>query len=66
MGNKILIYDNGQRYEIDADLIYVPWFVSGRRSGKTQMAIEISKQMIEKLKEENKNDTVSIPNIGQG
>lgn len=26
MGNKILIYENGQTYEIDSDLIYVPTF----------------------------------------
>lgn len=26
MGNKILIYHDGQRYEIDSDLIYVPKF----------------------------------------
>ena len=26
MGNKILIYENGQRYEIDSDQIYVPKF----------------------------------------
>lgn len=26
MGNKILIYDNGQTYQIDSDLIYVPSF----------------------------------------
>lgn len=29
MGNKILIYENGQRYEMDSDLIYTPWFVGG-------------------------------------
>lgn len=26
MGNKILIYENGQRYEIDSEQIYVPKF----------------------------------------
>lgn len=25
MGNKILIYDQGQRYEIDDELIYKPF-----------------------------------------
>lgn len=47
MGKLVTIYDNGQRYEIDSDLIYVPWFVSEKRD-----------------KEENKNDTVSIPPTG--
>ena len=60
MGKQILIYDNGQRYEIDSDLIYVPWFVGGRKSGKTLMFALIAEQMIEKLEEENKNDTVSV------
>ena len=27
MGDRVLIYDQGQVYEIDADLIYVPTFV---------------------------------------
>lgn len=26
MGNKVVIYDTGQTYEIDSDLIYVPVF----------------------------------------
>ena len=26
MGKEILIYDNGQVYEVDSDLIYVPTF----------------------------------------
>ena len=26
LGNKIIIYENGQRYEIDSALIYVPVF----------------------------------------
>lgn len=26
MGTKITIYENGQTYEIDSDLIYVPIF----------------------------------------
>jgi hypothetical protein len=44
MGNKILIYENGQRYEMDSDLIYLPWFIAGRRSGKTNMAMEALRQ----------------------
>ena len=26
MGNRILIYESGQRYEIDQELIYIPKF----------------------------------------
>ena len=48
MGDKILIYDNGNRYEIDSDLLYIPWFAGEKK----------------KDKEENKNDTESISNTG--
>lgn len=44
MGKPILIYHDGQRYEIDSDHIYIPWFIAGRRSGKTNMAMEALKQ----------------------
>lgn len=47
MGNKILIYDHGQTYEIDSDLIYVPQFQS----------VNGFQQMLKV--EENKNDTES-------
>ena len=39
MGNKILIYHDGQRYEIDSDLIYTPWFV-----GDNLRSIEVSRR----------------------
>lgn len=42
MGNKVIIYDSGQVYEIDSDLIYVPVF--GLRSGKTLIATELMEQ----------------------
>lgn len=34
MGNKILIYENGQRYEIDSDQIYVPKFDTVKKEDK--------------------------------
>ena len=55
MGNKVVIYDTGQTYEIDSDLIYTPWFVAGRRSGKTLMVMAV----LEKAKEQSIADTVS-------
>ncbi len=55
MGNKVIIYDTGQTYEIDSDLIYTPWFVAGRRNGKTLMVMAA----LEKAKEHGMNDTVS-------
>ena len=39
MGKQILIYENGQRYEIDSELIYTPWFVGGNLR-----SIEVSKR----------------------
>lgn len=44
MGDKILIYHDGQKSMIDSDLIYIPWFIAGRRSGKTNMAMEALRQ----------------------
>lgn len=38
MGNKILIYHDGQRYMLDSVLIYIPWFV-----GDKLRSIEVSK-----------------------
>lgn len=55
MGNKVIIYDTGQTYEIDSDLIYIPWFVAGRRNGKTLMVMAA----LEKVKEQSMADTVS-------
>lgn len=52
MGNKILIYDNGQRYEIDSDLIYVPWFV-----GDKIVSVDVF------VKEENKNENTKQDSI---
>ena len=46
MGKQILIYDNGQRYEMDSDLIYVPWFV-----GDKVRSVDVFE------KEENKDET---------
>ncbi len=60
MGNKILIYENGQRYEMDSDQIYVPYFLLGRRSGKTNMAIELLKQA-----EANGMSTLTIGNTNE-
>ena len=48
MGTKVLIYDSGQTYEIDSELIYTPWFIAGRRNGKTLMAMEALKQAKER------------------
>lgn len=63
MGKKILIYDHGQTYEIDSDLIYVPWFLAGRRSGKTLLSMEMLQQAKENgmttLVIGDKNDTES-------
>lgn len=47
MGKSILIYDSGQTYEIDSDLIYVPPFQYDR----------VFQQMLKA--EENRNDTES-------
>lgn len=48
VGKKILIYDTGQVYEIDFDKIYIPWFVAGRRIGKTLMVLEALMQAKER------------------
>lgn len=60
MGNKILIYHDGQRYEIDSDQIYIPYFLLGRRTGKTSMAIELLKQA-----EANGMSTLTIGNTNE-
>lgn len=47
MGKKILIYDNGQRYEIDSDQIYVPAFDTEskdkNKNGQLQKSTEYSR-----------------------
>lgn len=57
LGNKILIYENGKRYEIDSDLIYTPWFVGGNlRSievSKSDTVSESSKDKDEQKEKEN-------------
>lgn len=55
MGNMVVIYDTGQTYEIDSDLIYTPWFLMGRRSGKTIISVEIVKQALGDLDEKENN-----------
>lgn len=52
MGNKIKIYDTGQVYEIDSDLIYTPWFVGDRLRSIEQVKVDTV------YKEENENDTL--------
>ena len=34
MGKKITIYDSGQTYEIDSELIYVPTFEETKKENK--------------------------------
>lgn len=51
MGNKILIYHEGQRYEIDSDLIYTPWFVGGKLR-----SIEVSKSNTVSENNEDKDE----------
>lgn len=51
MGNQILIYHNGQRYEIDSDLIYTPWFVGGKLR-----SIEVSKSNTVSENNEDKDE----------
>ena len=36
MGRKILIYENGQTYEIDEEEIYIPKFEKDKNSNETQ------------------------------
>lgn len=50
LGNQILIYENGQTYYIDSDLIYTPWFVAG-----TLRSVDIVKTDTVS-KEDNKNE----------
>lgn len=52
MGKLIKIYDNGQVYEIDSDLIYLPWFVGDRLRSIEQVKVDTV------YKEENENDTL--------
>lgn len=56
MSDKIIIYDNGQTYEIDSDLIYVPSFL---QPAITKKINAILPDNIEFQFEENKNDTES-------
>ncbi len=60
MGKKITIYDSGQTYEIDSELIYVPEFIidlfSNKNSGRLSPGL---KYQNEDAKKENKDDTES-------
>lgn len=57
MGNKVIIYDSGQVYEIDSDQLYVPYFISGRRTSNPFPVNLALKEAIGQL--EDKNDTES-------
>ena len=54
MGNKVLIYHDGQRYEIDSDLIYTPWFVGGKLR-----SIEVSKSDTASENNEDKDENTT-------
>lgn len=57
MGDKILIYHDGQKSMIDSDLIYEPVFIAGVRYGvKTQPHILSSlKEVVDKINEKENN-----------
>lgn len=55
MGNKVVIYDTGQTYEIDSDLIYTPWFMSIMSALDNKAMYDVG--LLKKL--EIKVDTVS-------
>ncbi len=55
MGKVITIYQDGHTYEIDSDLIYIPWFVAGRKSGKSLMVAEAFREELEEYEEEDED-----------
>lgn len=40
MGNRVIIYDTGQTYEIESDLIYVPVFENKNDTESKELIVE--------------------------
>lgn len=64
MGDKILIYDTGNRYEIDSDLIYVPKFVQPLLKKRIDAILPDGLEFI--FNEDKNEETVPISDTGQG
>lgn len=61
MGNKVVIYDTGQTYEIDSDLIYIPWFMSAL-DNKTMYDVGLLKKLEIKVDTVSEKENVHEPN----
>lgn len=58
MGDKILIYDSGQKYEIDDELIYIPAWARPSVKKKIDAILPDGLEFVFE-KEENKNEKES-------
>lgn len=56
MGNKVIIYDSGQVYEIDSDQLYVPYFISGSRANNPTPANTALKDVLAQIRNENEKE----------
>ena len=64
MGNKVVIYDTGQTYEIDPDLIYTPWFMSvmSALDNKTMYDVGLLKKLEIKVDTVSEKENIHEPN----
>ena len=64
MGNKVVIYDTGQTYEIDSDLIYTPWFMSvmSALDNKTMYDVGLLKKLEIEVDTVSEKENIHEPN----
>lgn len=61
MGNMVVIYDTGQTYEIDSDLIYTPWFMSAL-DNKKMYDVGLLKKLEIKVDTVSEKENIHEPN----